>query len=221
MPLLGERFLKDAELDVRLSAIRTLGSLRDKAAIPTLAKALEDPDPAVQYRAVASLKQVSGRDLGDDVNAWREWALDQLPAVLHGRSLRHFERFFNVASQHDCKISDECSIISRTVPRASPQIQFFRNCRNNACSLLSPPFVVDVKYLSCVSNFEIMMFFPVFRSFVKTGKKTVLNGSRKVLFCGAAVYRAKSRTTQRPITFRYPDYGCKNLHGIPFRFSRA
>lgn len=74
MPLLGERFLKDAELDVRLSAIRTLGSLRDKAAIPTLAKALEDPDPAVQYRAVASLKQVSGRDLGDDVNAWREWA---------------------------------------------------------------------------------------------------------------------------------------------------
>lgn len=76
VPLLGERFLKDAELDVRLSAIRTLGSLRDKAAIPTLAKALEDPDPAVQYRAVASLKQVSGRDLGDDVNAWREWALD-------------------------------------------------------------------------------------------------------------------------------------------------
>ena len=26
--------------------------------------ALEDPDPAVQYRAVAALKQVSGRDLG-------------------------------------------------------------------------------------------------------------------------------------------------------------
>lgn len=94
--------------------------------------------------------------------------------MLHGRSLRHFERFFNVASQHDCKISDECSIISRIVPRASPQIQFFRNCQNNASSPLRPPFVVDVKYLSCVSNFEIMMFFPVLRSFVKTGKKDCL-----------------------------------------------
>jgi hypothetical protein len=41
-----------------------------------LAKALEDPDPAVQYRAVGALKKVSGRDLGDDVNKWREWAAD-------------------------------------------------------------------------------------------------------------------------------------------------
>jgi hypothetical protein len=30
----------------------------------------------VQYRAVAALKKVSGRDLGNDVNKWREWAAD-------------------------------------------------------------------------------------------------------------------------------------------------
>jgi hypothetical protein len=30
----------------------------------------------VQYRAVGALKDVSGRDLGDDVNAWRAWAAD-------------------------------------------------------------------------------------------------------------------------------------------------
>ena len=60
----------------RLRAVRMLGQLKDKEAIPVLAKALEDPDPAVQYRAVASLKQVSGRDLGDDVNKWRAWAAD-------------------------------------------------------------------------------------------------------------------------------------------------
>jgi len=30
----------------------------------------------VQYRAVGALKKVSGRDLGDDVNKWREWAAD-------------------------------------------------------------------------------------------------------------------------------------------------
>ena len=74
--LLSQRFQTDAELDVRLRALRMLGKLEDKDAIPVLAKALEDPDPAVQYRAVAALKQVSGRDLGNDVNAWRAWAAD-------------------------------------------------------------------------------------------------------------------------------------------------
>ncbi len=74
--LLAARATADAELDVRLRALRMLGELGDERAIPTLAKALEDPDPAVQYRAVAALKRVSGRDLGDDVNKWREWAAD-------------------------------------------------------------------------------------------------------------------------------------------------
>jgi len=74
--LLATRFQTDADLDVRLRALKMLGELKDKQAIPVLARALEDGDPAVQYRAVASLKQVSGRDLGNDVNAWREWAAD-------------------------------------------------------------------------------------------------------------------------------------------------
>ena len=74
--LLATRFRTDQELDVRLQALRMLGDLKDKDAIPVLARALEDGDPAVQYRAVASLKQVSGRDLGNDVNAWRDWAAD-------------------------------------------------------------------------------------------------------------------------------------------------
>jgi HEAT repeat protein len=74
--LLATRFQTDADLDVRLRALKMLGELKDKQAIPVLARALEDGDPAVQYRAVASLKQVSGRDLGNDVNVWREWAAD-------------------------------------------------------------------------------------------------------------------------------------------------
>lgn len=74
--LLATRYQTDAELDVRLRALKMLGELKDKQAIPVLARALEDADPAVQYRAVASLKKVSGRDLGNDVNAWREWAVD-------------------------------------------------------------------------------------------------------------------------------------------------
>lgn len=74
--LLGARIASDADIDVRLRAVRELGALGDEAAVPALARALEDPDPAIQYRAVSSLKQVSGRDLGDDVNAWRAWAAD-------------------------------------------------------------------------------------------------------------------------------------------------
>lgn len=74
--LLAARYQSDPEFDVRLRALRELGTLGDKQAIPVLARALEDSDPAVQYRAVAALKQVSGRDLGDDVNKWREWAAD-------------------------------------------------------------------------------------------------------------------------------------------------
>lgn len=74
--LLAARYRTDTELDVRLRALRALGDCRDDAAVAILAKALEDSDPAVQYRAVASLKRVSGRDFGNDVNRWREWAAD-------------------------------------------------------------------------------------------------------------------------------------------------
>jgi HEAT repeat protein len=74
--LLGGRVSADADIDVRLKAVRELGALNDETAVPVLARALEDPDPAIQYRAVSSLKEVSGRDLGDDVNAWRAWAAD-------------------------------------------------------------------------------------------------------------------------------------------------
>lgn len=74
--LLAARFESDASIDVRLKALKEIGKLRDESAIPVLARALENDDPAVQYRAVASLKAVSGRDLGDDVNLWRTWAAD-------------------------------------------------------------------------------------------------------------------------------------------------
>jgi len=74
--LLAACLQSDREIDVRLRALRELGGTRNEQAIPVLARALEDPDPAIQYRAVAALKEVSGRDLGDDVNRWREWAAD-------------------------------------------------------------------------------------------------------------------------------------------------
>jgi HEAT repeat protein len=92
--LLGVRYRSDREIDVRLRALRELGQLGDKEAIPVLAKALEDSDPAVQYRAVAALKKVSGRDLGDDVNKWREWAADPAGSSAEWSIAEEFRKLF-------------------------------------------------------------------------------------------------------------------------------
>jgi hypothetical protein len=42
--------------------------------------ALDDPDPALQRRAVESLRQVTGRDFGNDVVAWRTYVQGGEPA---------------------------------------------------------------------------------------------------------------------------------------------
>jgi HEAT repeat protein len=73
-PNLSRALAEDADLDVRLAAARGLGEAGNAAAVPSLGDALEDQDPAMQHRAMASLKKVSGQDYGDDVEAWRQYA---------------------------------------------------------------------------------------------------------------------------------------------------
>ena len=63
----------DTHLDVRLAAARELRSFPGESTIQTLAVALEDPDPALQRRCAESLQAVTGRNLGNDVKAWREY----------------------------------------------------------------------------------------------------------------------------------------------------
>ncbi len=58
-------------LDVRLAAVRALGELKDPQAVPVLARLLDDPDPAIQYRTVRSLEQITGKYYGEDVNQWK------------------------------------------------------------------------------------------------------------------------------------------------------
>jgi HEAT repeat protein len=70
---LKDRLNNDESLDVRLAAARALGKTGQKNAVDALAVALEDPNPAMQFRAVESLKNLSGVDLGDDVQKWREY----------------------------------------------------------------------------------------------------------------------------------------------------
>jgi hypothetical protein len=64
----------DADLDVRLAAVDALGEMKTPAAIQGLAAALKDRDPALQFAGVQSMKKVSGEDLGNDVEAWRQYA---------------------------------------------------------------------------------------------------------------------------------------------------
>jgi HEAT repeat protein len=75
--MLRQVFAGDVDVDVRLAAARALGETRDPAAVATLGAALEDRDPAMQYRAVGSLRKVAPQDLGNDVERWRQYVEGQ------------------------------------------------------------------------------------------------------------------------------------------------
>ena len=79
--ILSETLSSDTDHDVRMAAVKALGTAGDKEAVKALGIALEDPDPSMQYVAVASLKTVTGENLGTDVNAWREMAKRDDPPV--------------------------------------------------------------------------------------------------------------------------------------------
>ncbi|MCR4414606.1 MAG: HEAT repeat domain-containing protein [Thermoguttaceae bacterium] len=76
---LRETLGSDTDPDVRLAAARALGETRDPQAVASLGAALEDRDPAMQYRAVGSLRQVAPVDLGNDVERWRHYVRGEPP----------------------------------------------------------------------------------------------------------------------------------------------
>ena len=76
---LAEVLGSDTDLDVRMVAARDLEAFPDPAAIKSLGVALDDTDPALQHRAVQSLKSVTGKNFGDSVPAWREYVRDGNP----------------------------------------------------------------------------------------------------------------------------------------------
>lgn len=71
----------DQDLDVRLAAIDALGQMKSPQSVAALAKAVNDRDPALQYAGVQALKSVSGKDLGNEVEAWREYAASEQPEI--------------------------------------------------------------------------------------------------------------------------------------------
>lgn len=70
---LAQTLGSDTDNDVRIAAAHGLEKFRDPMAVRALGTALEANDPALQFRAVQSLKLVTGQDYGDSVPAWREF----------------------------------------------------------------------------------------------------------------------------------------------------
>jgi len=79
VPSLAKTLREDKDQNVRIAATKALGSMKSPEAIQALAIALEDRDPALQYVGVQSMKTVTGKDYGPDVQAWRQVAAGQTP----------------------------------------------------------------------------------------------------------------------------------------------
>jgi hypothetical protein len=85
--LLAEVLGSDADIDVRMAAARELGHFSDAVAYQALGLALQTDNPALQYRAVESLKAASGRNYGNDFRAWQEFAEGKDPGPEYTPSL--------------------------------------------------------------------------------------------------------------------------------------
>ncbi len=70
---LAEALGSDTDPDVRLAAVKALGETGEPSAIQPLGLALAERDPAMQYQAVAALRQVAPVDYGNDVQRWRQY----------------------------------------------------------------------------------------------------------------------------------------------------
>ena len=72
---------EDDQMDVRVAATEALGRIPSPEALKALTAALEDRDPALQFAAVQSVKQLSGQDFGGDVRAYLQYAQGENPSI--------------------------------------------------------------------------------------------------------------------------------------------
>lgn len=75
--ILAEVARREASSDVKQAAIKALGSFKNANAIPVLAEFLDERDPATQYLAMQSLREVTGKDFGSDVRRWQAYVRDE------------------------------------------------------------------------------------------------------------------------------------------------
>lgn len=71
--ILCELLSSDTDRDVRLAAARALAAVKDPQAVGPLVLALDDPDPAMQFRAMESLKAITGKKFRT-VKEWKDYS---------------------------------------------------------------------------------------------------------------------------------------------------
>ena len=81
----------DPEELLQSAAAKALGETKSPAAVAPLGEALADSDPAMQYRAVLSLQQATGKDFGTSVERWQQYVKQQRPQE-PGASLANRDR---------------------------------------------------------------------------------------------------------------------------------
>jgi HEAT repeat protein len=79
IPALSNVLKEDQDHNVRIAAARALGEIKSPEAVQALTTALDDRDPAMQFVGVQSMKSVTGKDYGPDVEAWRQVAAGKTP----------------------------------------------------------------------------------------------------------------------------------------------
>jgi HEAT repeat protein len=85
----------DTNIDVRLAAARAIGKTHEKSALQPLSELLSDGDPAIQYRVVGAMKEISGKDYGNNLELWRAYARGENPQEPPGPSLaQRVKQFF-------------------------------------------------------------------------------------------------------------------------------
>jgi hypothetical protein len=65
--------LRDDDAEVRRAAALACAMKDDRANVPRLIEALQDPEPAVARAARAALKSLAGQDLGPEPAPWKDW----------------------------------------------------------------------------------------------------------------------------------------------------
>jgi HEAT repeat protein len=78
---LAQALRVDDAMDVRVAATKALGRIRSPDALKALTTALEDRDPALQFAAVQSVKELSGQDFGGDVRTYLQYAQSESPTI--------------------------------------------------------------------------------------------------------------------------------------------
>ena len=86
VPVLQDMLTNEVERDVQLAAARALGNIPDPAAVEALAVALDQRSPALQYRAMESLRSITSEDFDGDVDQWRTYAKGDIKIDRNGPS---------------------------------------------------------------------------------------------------------------------------------------